>query len=215
MMMAQTETLEDISIYPYYRGVPLEVDAVAQARRGSYVSGFIAGQSYYTLDLIEPLAAHDLHVGATYTCTAIGPDKRPLKTHWLFCTALAPSPKFGISKHWSNPNSFFAVLPDMDTILVHLEELTDIVAVFPSAAGSTSLSQAQIGRTGWLVMTRIGCPHMIGILVKAPILPSGITQGSRDIVLSARSVRTTQSISLDALTCISTSDEALFLRLDD
>ncbi|MBY5934722.1 hypothetical protein KUV51_17070 [Tateyamaria omphalii] len=213
MITAQTETITDISVFPYYRGVPLEVDAVAQARKGKYVAGFFAGQSYYTLDLTDPVAADDLHVGATYTCTAVGQDARPIKTHWLFCTAIDPTPTFGISRHWSDPGNFVAILPQVDSVLVHLEQLSDITVVFPRRAGESSLSQAQIGRSGWLVMTRMGCPQMIGILVDDPVLPSGIAQGSRNIVLSARAIRTTQSISLDTMTCVSTSDTALFLRL--
>lgn len=215
LMTAQTQTIRSISIFPYYRGVPLEVDAVAHATSGRYQSGFFAGQSYYTLDLDDAQHIQDLHVGATYTCTALGKDDKPLRTHWLFCTAVAPVISFGISKHWSNPFAFAAILPQIDNVIVHLEALTDLVAVFPPSVHDSSLSQAQIGQTGWLVMTRIGCPHMIGILVDDPILPTSMCLGSSGHVIAARSVRTTQSISLDSLSCVSARDSALFLRMDD
>ena len=215
MITARNETIREIRVFPYYRGVPLEVDAVGKASSGKYEAGFFAGQSYYTLDLDDWTEIREVHVGATYTCTAISKDGRPLKTHWMFCTSVAGRPTFSISRHWTDPNNFAPVLPLCDTSLVHLEQLTDMVATLPRAVGDDSLLQAQIGTSGWLVMTRIGCPHMIGILIDDAVLPSHMCQGASDLVITARSVRTTQSITLEKLSCVSTKDTSLFLRLQD
>ena len=215
MTMARNETISEIRVFPYYRGVPLEVDAVGMATSGRYEAGFFAGQSYYTLQLDDWSEIREVHVGATYTCTAISQDGRPLKTHWMFCTSVAGKPTFSISRHWTDPNNFAPVLPLCDTSLVHLEELTDMVATLPRAVGYNGIAQAQIGTSGWLVMTRIGCPHMIGIMIEDAVLPSHMCQGSSDLVISARSVRTTQSITLEKLSCVSTKDTSLFLRLHD
>ena len=215
MITARNETIREIRVFPYYRGVPLEVDAVGRAGSGKYKAGFFACQSYHTLDLDDWTEIREVHVGATYVCTAISKDGRPLKTHWMFCTSVAGRPTFSISRHWADPNNFAPVLPDCDTSLVHLEELTDMVATLPRAVGDVSIVQAQVGTVGWLVMTRIGYPHMIGILINDPVLPSHMCQGASDFVITARSVRTTQSITLENLNCVSIKDTSLFLRQQD
>ncbi|SIT07387.1 hypothetical protein SAMN05421759_1144 [Roseivivax lentus] len=214
LLTAQTQEITGVSIFPYYRDVPLELDAVAHGASGRYETGFFAGQSYHRLTLDDVRITRALHVGATYSCTARGPDDRPLKTHWLFCTSLAPRLSFGLSKGWGAPAGCTAILPDIDGLLVELEELTDLVSVFPSPLVENSVCEAQIGRKGWLVMTRIGCPQRIGILVEDPVLPSSMCLGSTGITMAARAVRTTQAISLGPLSCVRDGDAALFLRME-
>ena len=213
MMTVQVEELSDISIFPYYRGIPLEVDAVARGGVGRYESGHFAGQAYHTLVVDQADIKADMHVGATYTCTAQSDATQGrLTTHWLFCTSVGDTLSFGISRHWSDPGCFTPVLPQIDSVLVQVEELTDIVALFPVSGPEGSVSQARIGASGWLVMTRLGCPSMMGILINDAVLPMSFCEGSGDIVLAARSVRTMQSITLDSLSCVSAKDTALFLR---
>ncbi|WP_299685356.1 hypothetical protein [uncultured Tateyamaria sp.] len=213
MMTVQVEELSEISIFPYYQGLALEVDAVARGGVGRYESGHFAGQAYHTLVVDRAEVSGDLHVGATYSCTALsGGSNSRMTTHWLFCTSVGDAITFGISRHWSDPKCFSPVLPQIDSVLVQVEELTDIVALFPASGPEGSVSQARIGASGWLVMTRLGCPSMMGILVSDAVLPMAFCEGSDDIVIAARSVRTMQSITLDSLSCVSAKDTALFLR---
>ena len=214
MMSVKAEDLNNISIFPYYRGVPIEVDAVARNGVGQYVTGQISGHTYYTLTVERAQVEEKLHVGVTYSCTALDHKGNRIRTHWLYCTSVAPILTFGISKHAANPNGFVPMLPHVDTALVHLEELTELVAIFPSSAPEGSLAQARIGLKGWLVMTRVGAPDSIGLLIEEPTLPTAFCEGASNIVIAARSVRTLQSICLDALDCVSTKDTALFLRCE-
>lgn len=214
VLTAQTQELRAVSVFPFYRDVPLELDAVAHGASGQYETGFFAGQSYHRLTLDEVRITRALHVGATYSCTARGPGDRSLKTHWLYCTALTPRLSFGLSKGWGTSASCTAILPGIDGLLVELEELTDLVSVFHSPLVESGVCEAQIGRKGWLVMTRIGCPQRIGILVEDPVMPSNMCLGSTGITMAARSVRTTQAISLGPLSCVRDGEAALFLRME-
>ncbi|QFS83552.1 hypothetical protein FIU97_11985 [Roseivivax sp. THAF40] len=212
LMSADTQTIRAVRVFPYYPGVALELDAVAEGDVAQYAQGWLAGQAYHMLRIENAQITRPLHVGAAYACTGIGPDATPLKTHWLFCTATAPVLSFGISTSGPTPAACTAILPQVDALIVELEELREIVCVFSGSGGETLQSQAQIGRRGWLVMTRIGCPQRIGILVEDPVLPSALCPGAAGIVLTARAERTTQSVCLRDLCCIRAGDTALFLR---
>ena len=212
MMSVQFEDLSEINIFPYYRGIPLEVDPVARKGVGRYETGHFAGQAYHTLTVDNADVTGEVHVGATYSCTALREGKGRMTTHWLFCTAVGKRLMFGVSRHWADPTCYSPMLPQVDSVLVQLEELTDIVAIFPASAPEGSVAQARIGQSGWLVMTRLGCPTMMGILVDDAILPMTFCEGAEGITLGARSARTMQSITLDRLSCVSTRDTALFLQ---
>ena len=215
MMSVQVADLSEINIFPYYRGVALEVDPVARKGVGRYETGHFAGQAYYTLTVDQAEATEDLHVGATYSCTALRDGEQRMTTHWLFCTSVGARLTFGVSRHWADPRCFSPVLPQIDSILVQVEELSDIVAIFPAPAPEGSVAQARIGQSGWLVMTRLGCPSMMGILVDDAILPMTLCEGSEGIKIGARSVRTLQSVTLENLSCVSAKDTALFLQRVD
>lgn len=212
MMSVQVEDLTEISIYPFYRNVPLDVAPVATKGVGRYETGHFAGQTYHTLVVEQADIAQDLHVGATYSCSGLLGGEARMTTHWLYCTSRGPQLTFGISRHGSDPTCFTPVLPQVDSVLVQVEELTDIVAIFPPSAPEGSVAQARIGASGWLVMTRLGCPSMMGILVNDANLPMTFCEGSDGITLSARSVRTMQTVTLRGLCCVSAKDTALFLQ---
>lgn len=212
MMSVQVEDLTDVSIYPYYRGIPLEVSPVATKGVGRYETGQFADQTYHTLVVEKADVKQDLHVGATYSCRAMSGDGTRVSTHWLYCTSLGAQLTFGISRHASDPTCFTPVLPQIDSVLVQVEELTDIVALFPPSTPEGTVAQARIGATGWLVMTRLGCPSMMGILVNDAILPMTFCEGADGITLSARSERTMQTVTLRGLNCVSAKDTALFLQ---
>jgi len=212
MMSVHVEDLTEISIFPYYRGLTLEVDPVARSDAGRYETGHFAGQTYHTLVVEQADVDRDLHVGATYSCTAHSAESGRLTTHWLFCTSLSSHLTFGISRHWSDPACFTPVLPQIDSVLVQVEALEDIVAILPTAAPEGSVAQARLGTSGWLVMTRLGCPSVMGMLVDDAALPMTFCEGADDITLTARSVRTMQSVTLNRLACVSAKDTALFLQ---
>ncbi len=211
-MTTQTRRLRNVSIYPYYRGVPLELDAVASAVSGVYRTDWFGGHACHRLDLEGARLLHELHVGATYSCCARDQDDQPLRTHWLYCSKTGPTPSFGVGLRIDDARGASALPPDDAAPVILLERLTDLVAVFPSCPGDTGLSQAQIGRAGWLVMTRVGVPGTMGILVEDPVLPSSLCPGSTGLVLAGRSSRTTQAVSLHNLRCVSAGTAALFLR---
>ncbi len=204
--------LNDIRVFPHYRDVPIEVEPVAKNGTGQYVSGQFLNQTYHSLALDNAVLVGELHIGATYNCVAVDEDGISLKTHWLYCTSLDPFPSFGIVQDWTQTGGFAPLLSKIDTPFVKLEELADIVTIFPSLPPVERHTQAQVGHRGWLVMTRMASPYAMGILVDDPSLPPSLSVGSQDITMTASCVRTHQSIGFDALTCVSAGGEALFLQ---
>ncbi|MGC1497214.1 MAG: hypothetical protein WA790_15495 [Sulfitobacter sp.] len=212
MMQAQETKLCDVRIFPYYRGIPLEVEPVIKGGDGRYVVGQLLSQTYHALSLDHAEMVEDVHVGATYSCSAVTEDGSPLKTHWLYCTSVEPVLTFGITQNLSQINSFAPMMPNVETPLVQVEELTDLVATFPSPLHAVGLAQAQIGHRGWLVMTRVNAPDAMGLSIESPSLPPAFCEGTSNIMISAKSVRTLQTISFGSLTCVSATDPALFLQ---
>lgn len=212
MFNTQETELRDVSILPYYCGIPIEVDPVIRGGVGRYVVGHLLSQTYHSLTLDRADIVDDIHVGATYSCSAVTDDGIAMKTHWLYCTSITPTVTFGITRNLCQANSFAPLMPHIDTPMIQLEELTDLVATFPSPVPSVGLAQAQIGRRGWLVMTRVNSPYAMGLSIESSTLPPVFCEGSENIMISAKSVRTLQTISFGALTCVSATDPALFLQ---
>lgn len=208
------QNLTEISIFPHYPNIPIEVEPVIQNGSGRYVSGQCLNHSFYSLALDQTDAIEGLNLGAIYGCSALTDDGSSTRTHWLYCVSVSPSPVFSISRNWSQPNCFAPLWSNIDTPLIKLEELNNLVAILASPTPSLGLAQAQIGRRGWLVMTSITTPHTMGLLIEQPTMPPMFFEGSENIMISAKCVRTLQSIGFDALTCVSVGDSALFLQRD-
>jgi hypothetical protein len=204
--------LNSISIFPYYGGIVLEVEALLENGVGHYVIDQSMDQTSYTLEIENAQMTQQIHVGMSYYCAALAEDDTPMKTHWLYCTSIDSALTFGVLVDWAKHNSFAPALPSAATALVRHEELSDLVAIFPSPAPEGSLAQAQIGKRGWLVSQRIHSPFSMGFLIDNPTLPTAFCVGMQNLTVTARSRRTLQTICIGALLCVSIKDTALFLR---
>lgn len=214
-MQVDVKNLSEAVLLPHYRGVSMEVEPVATHGIGAYTVGHFFGQTYYTLTLERADIISDLHVGVTYSCAALSDDGRAVKTHWLYCMSVDPVPTFGLVKHWAGTTRFTPSFCDLASPFVELEELSNFTAIFPSHAPEGSISQAQIGLRGSLVSMRLQSPFSMGFLIENPTLPSAFCEGSQDIMIAARSVRTLQTICLDRLHCVKVVDTALFLKREE
>lgn len=218
MISYSVQNLLQISVFPFYRGIPIEVDPVLKNGNGTYVSGQLMGHSFYTLAFDSADEMGNLEIGCPYSCVARTRDGDRIHTHWLYCSGAMPLPRFGVVRNWSKLNTYAPLNPlpgvGMDRFLVKLEELTDLVAILQMPGAVGGLSQVQIGHRGWLVMAKVTTPHSIGILVEEPSLPPMFPEGADAIAVSAKSKRTLQSVTLDGLTCVAAGDPALLLKVE-
>ncbi|TNJ43324.1 hypothetical protein [Phaeobacter sp. B1627] len=211
-MQTEVTRLREISIFPFYSNLPIEVAPVLTAASGRYINGRIMNHQFCELILDAGVSTDRLRVGAPYSCSGVNADGQTVQTHWLYCTSTGPRCRFGMARDWCRAAGFAPLLADASAPLVKLEELTDLVTVFPALPPAVGLSQAQIGLHGWLVMTCLTVPHMMGIQIDDPALPPALSEGVENITISARCSRTMQSIGVDGLTCVAAQGSALFLR---
>ncbi|WP_316300165.1 hypothetical protein [Aliisedimentitalea sp. MJ-SS2] len=204
--------LRDIRVHPYYREVPIEVEPVLSGAVGQYLEGQVLSHQFHELVLDEDYDSNALHVGATYSCSGVDPDGRRIQTHWLYCTATQPKPRFGITRNWSQTGGVAPLVTDAQNPLIRLEKLTDLTVIRTSPPPWLGVSQVQIGMRGWLVMTSLTAPFAMGILIDDPTLPPTISEGTDNIAISAKCPRTLQSIGFDTLSCVEAGNPALFLE---
>lgn len=211
-MQTRVTRLHDIRLYPYYRDLSLEVAPVLAEACGRYVDGRIMHHQYTELLLDKETDLSSLRVGVPYSCAAVDPDGATIQTHWMYCTALHPRGVLGVTRDWRRPSGCAPLLTDAADPLQKLEKLTDLTTVYIAPPPSVGVAQAQIGQRGWLVMTCLTAPHMMGVLIEDPVLPPVLCEGSENVTISASSDRTLQVVWLDRLTCVSARGDALFLR---
>lgn len=206
------QDVTDVEIFPYYPGVSLEVTPVISKGTGSYCSGQFMQNAFHQLTLENADIVGDLHIGATYSWSGRDADGNAVNSHWLICTENCDNPTFGVIRGGSQTAMIAPLLTDLDSSLIQLEELMDIVAVLRQPHNNHAQSQLQLGKSGWLVQTTVTAPSQIGILIAEPNLPPSFPEGAANISISAKSTRTLQTIGLDNLTCAKAGDTALFLR---
>lgn len=218
MISFNVQHLLQISVFPFYRGIPIEVEPVLQNGTGTYVSGQLMGHSFHSLAFDNAGEISDLEIGCTYSCIARTQKGAHVHTHWLYCTENGPLLHFGVVRNWAKLNSYAPLSPllgaETEGLLVKLEELFDLVAILQMPGAVGGLAQVQIGIRGWLVMAKVTTPQTIGILVEKPTLPPMFPEGADAIAVSAKSKRTLQSVTLEGLTCVEAGDPALLLKVE-
>lgn len=206
------QQITDVKMYPYHHGVLIETPPVLVEGEGSYRSGHLMGNEFHQLELVIAKMKGNIEIGAAYSWHGHADDGALVNSHWVFCTALEPLPTFGVICDWSGPMRISPLIKTADKTLIKLEELVAPTAVFNTPASAYGHAQAELGKSGWLVVSTLVSRGNPGILVESPDLPSSLTQGAHSITITAKSKRTLQSIALDHLYCAEIRKDALFLR---
>ncbi len=206
------QSLTDVELFPYYADIPLEVPHCLTGGEAEYVRGTVNGLVYEGLKVSTSISCGELQTGATYV--ALGRDARGMQvqTHWMYCTQTAPIPTLAISHNHGTPG-VFAPAPHLDrSMFVTLEPLAEIIGVSSYLPSHLDVFEFKLGTSGDLISTAFGAPHIMGIRIKDPFLPPHFLTGARRLTITARSTRTGQSIGLQDLICVQSSDPAVFLQ---
>lgn len=190
----------------------METGPVLKSGSGSFRRGRLMSSEVLLLELTRAETVCKVTVGASYGWTGRREDGSLVSSHWLFCNASEPQPRFGIICDWVQRGRVSPLLDGIGDEVIRLEPMTDLMAVLHPPCSYFDNAHAQLGKNGWLVMSATTTPACIGFLIEQPCLPAAFAEGAGDITISARSGRTLQTVRLNALVCARIGDEALFLK---
>lgn len=206
--------MTDIQVFPFFSTVSLEVFPCVTAMAALYTSGNVQGMAYEALEIEDARLTSELRIGATYIAVGQDEDGKQVQTHWMYCTQVAPHPTFGISRNHRIPGVYGPAPFLCSSLFVELEHLTNIVGRAAEPAANIDVAEFRLGEEGMLIATAFGTPHVMGIQVQLPFLPPHFLTGARNLVITAQSVRTGQTVVLPKLTCLRASSPAVFLQED-
>lgn len=167
---------------------------------------------YCELVLDKEAETAGIEIGVPYSCIGKDESGTVVQTHWMFCTSRAPRGVFGITRDWRRAGGYAPLLAATEKPILKLEPVSDLTAVYAPLSPGNGIAQAQLGHRGWLVMTCLTMPHLMGFLIEDPLLPPIICEGTEDLTIAGSFERTMQSVGLSALTCVQTHGGALFLK---
>lgn len=212
MKLDHVRTLKELRIYPYYRDIAIEVPPVFVGGIAEYSTSISLGQSCEILKLVDGTPLEPFHLGATYFGVGEDATGSSIQTHWMFCTKAGATPAFGIAVNPAVQGLEVPLALGIEEPLIKLEELADFRAVHNFPPFALGIAEMQLGTTGWLVSTRIGAPQRIGFLIDDPTMPPSLAPGARNIAISAKSIRTSQTIGCTALEFTHADQKTLFLQ---
>lgn len=208
------QPITDVSVYPYYPGIPIPVKPVLTGASGTYSVGTLITSAFYNMDLHGGKAEGTFRKGGTYYALATDASGKQFEAHWMYCTETGASPEFGLTRNLSQSN-VTAPAPSLAEEskyikLEALEDFTNLHTLTPPAIGTFELT---LGKTGWLISTRVGTPHRMGFLIEKPDIPSWITVGGYSVSVSAKTASDGKEVGYDHLTLVEAdATQAVFLR---
>lgn len=206
------QPITDVTVYPYITA-PIELEPVIKKASGTYSIGTLTTHVFYNMDLHGGDHVGKLENGGAYFAEATDAEGNRFRTHWMHCTGGGDQPTFGLTQNLSHPDLSTAALPASEGRYIPLEKLVDFetsISFKPPAIGTM---EVDLGKSGMLIATRTGTPHVNGFIIENPTLPHFWTVGSRNISIGAKSAKTGKPIGYDNLTLVSATDkECVFLQ---
>ena len=208
--------VRNVNIYAYFNPTePLE-ELVIEGATGTYTVGTLTTNIFYNLDLnddgkrVNPLNVH----GRYYATFEYEDSSKPITTVWMFCLDNSDTPRFGRTINLLHSNDADAaatpaVVDESDYIrLTPLHDITVSQLFPPPAIGQRTLIE---NGTGYIIGTRIGTPHLMGVEVDSGDVVGKFTPGMKRIIISGRN-DDGELITRTDLTVISNGKPAIFLR---
>lgn len=198
-MMINPLPITDVTVYPYTTA-PIELMPVLENASGTYSIGTLATHVFYNLDLQGGKHVGKFEKGGIYFAQATDAAGNSFRTHWLHCTDDGKYPSFGLTQNLLHPQLTSPNLPIGDGPYIRIERLVDFTTVINSDLPAIGTTEIDLGKSGWLIGTRTGAPHVNGFLIDDPNLPKFYAVGSRNISVRARSEESGNTVGFDKLT---------------
>lgn len=205
------QPISDVTVYPHIT-TPIELLPVITGASGTYSIGTLATNIFYNMSLSGGTQTSPLQEHAAYFAEAKDANGKTMRTHWMHCTETGPAPAFGLTVNLLHPGVTAAAAPLDDGAFIKIEELTDFTSIYSFPPPEIGSMKVDLGKKGWLIATRVGTPHLMGFMIENPSLPTFYPVGATGISISAKSVRTGQSVGYSNLKLESVSNSAVFLQ---
>ena len=206
--------VKNIRIYKYFKPTEPIQELIIEGATGTYTVGTLTTNIFYNLDLnddgkrVNPLNVHERYYATFETM-----DGKPTTTVWMFCLDNSDTPRFGrtinmlVNDDVSHATP--AIIDPSDYIrIAPLYDITVSQLFPPPAIGQRTLIE---NGTGYIIGTRIGTPHLMGVEVDNGDYVGKFAPGMKRIIITGRT-ENGELITRTDLTVISNGKPAIFLR---
>lgn len=216
-MQAIPVPVKNVTVFAYFKPTePLE-EVIIEGATGTYSVGTLTTNIFYNLDLnddgkrVNPLKVHGRYYAVFET-----EDGKRIVTPWMFCLDNSSTPKFGrtvsmLHEHTEAQAAVAtpAIVDESDYIrLAPLHDITVSMLFPPPQIGQEILIENGVG---FIIGTRIGTPHLMGIEVVDGDYVSKFYPGMKNIIASGKTDKG-ESYSRQHMTVISAGKPAIFLQ---
>ena len=208
--------VKNVTVYMYLDPKMPLMEEILSGASGTYTVGTLGLNSFYNLDLDNegkkenPLVVHSQYYA---TCETESGDK--FTTPWMYCLDNSDKPNFGRTITFKGTGDAAAdpgVLVADESGFIKLGPLTDITVsqMFPPPAiGQWTLIS---NGSGYIIATKIGTPHEMGVQVDSGERIGPLTVGSKYVMISGKT-QDGHTFSQTGYTVVSAGDPAIFLKV--
>lgn len=198
--------------WPAGAGVGPEIPPVISGASGTYSIGTLSTNIFYNLDLKGAVAKQPLEVHGKYWATGEYEDGGSFRTPMMLCLEAGANPEFGKTVNMLHKDE--QVSGPTDLSVPPYGKLTPLknVTVTYMAPPPLILAETLItGATGFIIFTRFGAPHLMGVEVDGGMRTLNLRAGLKDITITG-TTPDGQRITRSNLTCVSAGEPAVFLQ---
>lgn len=177
----------NVRVYAYFPPTQPLSEIILEGASGTYSVGTLTTNIFYNLDLTnEGTKVNPLTVHSKYYAVCETESGDTFTTPWMYCTNNSDQPQFGrtvsLGQHAEAMNA--RVTPVNDSEFIKLGPLTNISVsqvLPPPQIGQTTLL---VNGSGYLISTKVGTPHEMGVQVDDGEMVHPIHQGMTNIMVS-------------------------------
>lgn len=206
--------IKNVTLYRYFDPlVPLE-QVILTGASGTYSVGTLLTSVFYNMDISDEGKKHNpliLHTQYIAKCETENGDE--FTTPWMYCIDNSDTPKFGrtVTLNSAQTDQTLAGPTAHPSEFIKLAPLTDITVsqLFPGQAiGQRILIEKG---SGYIVATKTGTPHEMGVQVDSGERVSPIVPGLKNIMISGKT-QNGEPFSQVGYTAVAVGEPAIFLK---
>ena len=177
----------NVKVYAHFPPTQPLSELILEGASGTYSVGTLTTNVFYNLNLanegqrVNPLVVHSKYYAV---CETESGDT--FTTPWMYCTNNSSQPQFGrtvsLGQHTDAMNA--RVTPVNESEFIKLGPLTNIVVSQPFPSPEPGQITLLVNGTGYLISTKVGTPHEMGVQVDDGEMISPIRQGMTNIMVS-------------------------------
>lgn len=216
-MQPVPQKVKNVSVYPYINwphggGVGPELLPVIIGASGTYAIGTLTTNIFYNLNLTDAVANPPLQVHGKYWAIGEYENGGSFRTPMMLCLEAGVNPEFGQTVSMLKPGVDVAEPTDLSVPpYVKLTQLNNVTVTYiapaPIILQETLISDA----TGYIIATKVGTPHLMGVQVDGGNRSANLKLGLKDIIVTG-TTPDGQRITRIGLTCVGAGDPAIFLQ---